>query len=47
MESVNFEIFILMMSILGIGSSIIHYSAFAKSKIAVENSKQERFLKKN
>jgi hypothetical protein len=32
MEALNGEIVVLLMAVLGFGSSLIHYSAFAKAK---------------
>tara|TARA_Y100000768_G_scaffold387428_1_gene378681 strand:+ start:5335 stop:5487 length:153 start_codon:yes stop_codon:yes gene_type:complete len=43
MEASNLEIFALLTAILAFGSSLIHYSAFAKSraKVAIKSELKE------
>lgn len=35
MEATNAEIFVILFALLGFGSSLIHYSAYAKSRAKV------------
>ena len=39
MEASNLELIVILLSVLGFGSSLIHYTAFAKSKAKVAISK--------
>lgn len=39
MEASNLELVIILLSVLGLGSSLIHYTAFAKPKAKVPVSK--------
>jgi hypothetical protein len=42
-EGFNFEILVFLLGILGFGSALIHYTAFAKARAKVEV--HERFSK--
>jgi hypothetical protein len=35
MEALNLELIVILLTVLGFGSSIIHYVAFAKSKVKI------------
>jgi hypothetical protein len=47
MEATNLEIIVLLVTILGFGSSLIHYTAFAKTKakVAVKNEMRKAYRK--
>jgi hypothetical protein len=44
MEATNVEIFVILIAILGFGSSLIHYTAYAKSqaKVAVRSNQENK-----
>lgn len=44
MEATNAEIFVVLLTLLGFGSSLIHYSAYAKSRAKITVKSE---LKKN
>lgn len=47
MEATNLEMMVLLVTILGFGSSLIHYTAFAKTKakVAVKNELRKEYKK--
>jgi len=46
MEATSVEIFIILVAILGFGSSLIHYTAYAKSqaKVAVKAHRKNNLI---